>query len=98
MNGLVDCMSVTSVSLMVIISLGEPGLMGMPGARGPPGPTGDAGEPGKSIERIKMLFAQSGTQMYLSISSLNLNLSLAEDLCILKVVMKAKYVENLDPL
>lgn len=38
---------------MVIISLGEPGLMGMPGARGPPGPSGDAGEPGKSIQRTK---------------------------------------------
>lgn len=98
LNGLVDCMSVTSVSLVVIVSLGEPGLMGMPGARGPPGPTGDAGEPGKSVQRTTMLFAQSGTQMYVSISSLNLNLSLAEDLCILKVIMKGKYIENLDPL
>lgn len=91
-------MSVISVLLMVIISLGEPGLMGMPGARGPPGPTGDAGEPGKSMQRTTMHFAQSGTQIYLSMSSLNLNLSLAEDLCILKVVMKRKYTENLDPL
>lgn len=49
-------MSVTFVSLMVIISLGEPGLMGMPGARGPPGPTGDAGEPGKSIRENKNAF------------------------------------------
>lgn len=40
---------------MVLISLGEPGLMGMPGARGPPGPSGDAGEPGKSIQGTKIL-------------------------------------------
>lgn len=39
---------------MVIIFLGEPGLMGMPGARGPPGPSGDAGQPGKSIQRTKI--------------------------------------------
>lgn len=63
LNGLVDCKSVTSGLLMVIISLGEPGLMGMPGARGPPGPSGDAGQPGKSIQTTKILFAQSGTQM-----------------------------------
>lgn len=63
MNGLADCKSVTSGLLMVIISLGEPGLMGMPGARGPPGPSGDAGQPGKSIQRTKILFAQSGIQM-----------------------------------
>ena len=57
LNGLVDCKSVTSGLLMVIISLGEPGLMGMPGARGPPGPSGDAGQPGKSVQTPKTLLA-----------------------------------------
>lgn len=74
--------SVTSGLLMLVISLGEPGLMGMPGARGPPGPSGDAGQPGKNTQRTKIPFAQSGTQTSLStISSLNLKLRLAEDLC-----------------
>lgn len=69
LNRLLDCNLVNS-SLMVIISLGEPGLMGMPGARGPPGPTGDAGQPGKTTERANPLFVQP----LLTISSLNLKL------------------------
>lgn len=82
LNGSLDCKSVISGLLMVIVSPGEPGLMGMPGARGPPGPSGDAGEPGESIQRTEILFAQSGAQMSLSrISSLYLKLRLADDLC-----------------
>lgn len=61
LNGLVDGKSVSSGLLMVIISLGEPGIMGMPGSRGPPGPPGDAGQPGKSIQRTKICFVHSGT-------------------------------------
>lgn len=37
--------------MLVMLSLGEQGLMGMPGTHGPQGPSGDPGKPGNRAER-----------------------------------------------